>query len=504
MNGYESTNNFMAPMQSVSMRVKSLILHDTGTFNNQVMRPYVTNVTGDSISNIMTSLESNRPQRISAEFLSGTVSNILSVSARPESSINIPNGWDTRRFRFILIVEVDFNVGNMQRHFFQGYTDHYGLSLGNKLDQNMRFHINSFINVAVSQVKTPMGLSEMENVVESISMLTNGSQSGYGSVGLSPFSMIRPVDIFTGIESAPYLNAAVSDTYDTRSMMGTGTHRSNRENNLPTNYMAKIFDTFLSTSRASGFTDNYKDVIGASIVNLDEKGIGGNPFIRAISSIYQSAAPVSSFTLTDLMSVDSNANHAISLIEAPARLRNEMAQAGRTEYWEAQTRETVAATIIVNGISAIMMELMVTKIKLTSSNHDITGRMYTALVDMKALTSADMSNNADRLVRRFENEIMNDVTFNNQDRYTLRLEVDLFGETVIAISLSGDPEVVYSSPSFSDSLLAPVITSNSSARSDMINDFESILSMASEAVNGSGIANGSGSMPQSVVGKNKF
>jgi len=121
-----------------------------------------------------------------------------------------------------------------------------------------------------------------------------------------------------------------------------------------------------------------------------------------------------------------------------------------------------------------MMDLMINKIFFRSTNHDIGGIMNTVIIDAKSITNADLTQNFELFKRRLEKEILFDITYGNQDLYMLEMNIDLFGETTISLSVGNSPMTVFSTPSFCDSLMTPVITTNKDNFNALIHDFDVI------------------------------
>lgn len=78
-------------------------------------------------------------------------------------------------------------------------------------------------------------------------------------------------------------------------------------------------------------------------------------------------------------------------------------------------------------------------------------------------------------VTRFEQEVLRDVTVNNNIAYYLEVRADVFGETWVKLSFNGSALIEYVVPSFCDNLLAPIVTSNNQNALQISSDFGVLL-----------------------------
>ena len=182
------------------------------------------------------------------------------------------------------------------------------------------------------------------------------------------------------------------------------------------------------------------------------------------------------FNSTMLEHIDPNLSNVTNFIKIGNTQLVGLHTAGETEHWGGAGRETVAATLLSNAIPALMLEYMINKIYFRSTNHDINGQMQTILIDAKSITNMDLTKSFNLFKYRLENEILFDLTFGNQIAYMLEVSCDVFGESRITIALDSGPMITYATPSFCDSLIAPVYTTNKDILYTVSHDMEQIFS----------------------------
>lgn len=463
-----------------AIKVVKLLMQESGSYNAMQSRPYQTHVDQTTLDNITRRVEESRGATVTGTLLSGIAGNILTPSATPQGEIAIPYGWAERRIRFSMEVHVIANTGSVIIYYFQGYTSHLGVSQSGAVDPKMEFILNSFIRVTRTQQYGPNGMQVRDIVTESANIINGQIQYQQQNQGNSDIFMMRPQDVFTGIQSGyiedaySYYNGADAGINDTRIKLNGESVRSNRTNNLPANYIANIVDNYQTGVKLAEFGQSDSDIISRCRELAYEAPIYENVFIRAIASV-RGIPNVTSFTLGDLEKIDPDVSSVTNYITLGAVRQNQMHQAGQTAYWTGSDRETLVATILSNAVPSVMMELMISKILFRSTNHDMTGAMNTVIIGAKSLTNADLTTNFELFKKRLEREIIYDITFGNQESYSLEMDADLFGETTITISLASGPVVSYTTPSFCDSLTAPIITGNKENFFNVVHDFEQLM-----------------------------
>lgn len=465
------------PQQRIkpTIRVAKLTMQESGTYNPLYSRPYQTHVDPITLDNLNRRIEETRGGQLTGALFAGIAGNIVSPSANPGHEIPIPMSWAERRIRFVLEVHVFLPTGSTMIYYFQGFTSHLGVGVNGSVDPQMEFIINSYVRINRAELMTAYGLTVRDVITES-AVIVNGQIMSQAPQG-DAFG-IRPQDIFTGIQSG-YLNSMYSSyqpgdhLLDTRIGMRGESMRSNRSNNLSTNYIAKVVDSYQTGKQLADFGQSEQDIISRCQTLTHEASAFENPFIRAIS-LKRNGNCVTSFTFPELLSLDSNAGantHYVTL----GQTHQHMHQTGQTAYWNGSDRETLAATVLSNSIPALMMDLMFTGIHFRSTNHDQAGVVNTIIIDAKGMTNLDLTQNMEIFKRRLEREVMFDMTNSNFDLYQLDMRADLYGETTISIAFDSGPMFTYTTPSFCDSLLSPIVTMSKENFYGIANDFETLM-----------------------------
>lgn len=472
-----------------NLTVARFLLQESGTYNPVYSRPYQTHVDKHTLDSLNYRIDQNAEGYVSNELMSGLASNIVFPNATPQGEIYIPNGWTDRRIRFILEVHFTSPTGSQVIYYFQGFTSHLGVTAAGNIDPNMDFMINSLMRISRRQVMTAMGMQNQDVITEK-SQVINGQLISEGSHE-NVYGM-RPMDIFGGIHTG-HLEQAInyhnpgSIVTDTRAVHNRDAFLSDKMDSLPSNYLTSVLQHYVRNQSlieiGSGETDLYSHCRNSAFKPPPEE----NPFIRAIKNV-RGFGTGTTFNFSDLIKIDPNTQNNTNFLSLQGTQRvSQLAVAGQSSYWNSVDRETVVATILSNSVSALMMDLMISKISFRSTNQDFSGMMNTVLIDAKSVTQADMRSSYELFRQRFEREVMYDITFGNQEIYQLEISADLFGDTMIVISLNGESPITYTTPSFCDSLLAPVFSTNKENFHHVVSDFEILFNGISQNTSSSGV-----------------
>jgi len=459
-----------------TIRVARMLLQESGTYNPMYTRPYQTHLAPDVLDNVLRRVDQAGSGGISGATLAGVASSMVAPSATPTGEISIPMGWSDRRIRFLMEVHVTVATGAEMIYYFQGYTSHLGVDAHGNIDPQMQFIINSYMRVNRAMRYNSYSQAVMQDVVTESAHIVDGMLVNQ-TMGGEIFCM-RPNDLFAGIQSAyiesAYQNFSGNTLRDTRYRMSNESMRSNRSNNIAGNYLASVVDTYKNAQQLAEFGQGTQDIYARSQSMSVEASPYENPFIRAISNA-RGQNCVTSFDIAVLRRIDPNVENVTNYLRMGHTELAQVHQAGQTAFWSGSDATTLAATILSNGVPAVMMDLMISKIFFRSTNNDAGGKVSTIIIDGKSLTSLDMSQNFELFKVRLEKEILFDLTYGNQVLYQLEMSVDLFGETRITIQLDNDSAVTYTTPSFCDSLLTPIITNNRQNFEGVTNDFETLM-----------------------------
>lgn len=460
---------------ATSIRVVRFVIHETGTYNEQFRRPYISQLTPQGLSQILEN--ATQAPRINAGIFSGLSSQVVAPAPEYESQIVIPNGWSERRFRFMLHLEVQYKTGGVIQEIITGWseTPAESVSIYGTLDPNTIFRVNTTMHIRQQVMHTPLGAQTQSSISDCSHVLSDGNWSGIHT--REKQITMRPSDIFSKIIVSGVEKELASDgSYDASTTLSNMASKSKRTNGIATNYIADIVRSYSDADAQMGIGEDpigNTDALSIAQSYVRENSAARDPFLDIIAGM--KGGPVSDvFTLADLQRVDPNADANTVYIKMGMTEMSSAHMAGQTQHWAGSDIHTHIATILSNSVPSIMMNHLITKIAFVTTNTDFTGRIDTRIADIDGFVSnMDMSQPAQAFLGKLENEILKDLSI-NEIGFGIQMQVDLLGETWIKINVNGE-EIDYVTPSFCDAMFTPVLTTNNLLAANLANDFNSLM-----------------------------
>ena len=465
-------------MNATGIRIKKLIVHQTGTYNPQFRRPYQTELTGYNEGLIVERLQGST--KYQASQFAGVANQFLRPQVHAERPIGITNGWNEARLRFFLEVEHVYSSGASVTEFLTGYTDYPGISLqSHAFDPNMEFFINNTVQLRhTNYLNEFQGAQSAYSIVDASHLLADTSALMGGLPGTE--TLMRPHDVFASMGTAAL--HGLGNVVDIRTNNSLEAQKSKRMNNSTTNYLADILDNYRASYMATNESEDNNDILSRARGLARENSASSDPFLKAISAVR--GLPVgNTFRYSDLQRMDGTVDQRTIFVAMNQASRATVHQAGMTASWEGTDRHTHVATILSQAVPALMMELMISRIALKTTNHTINSQVVTQIANVDSLaTGMDITQNVHNFIMRLEHEILADISFNNQVGFSIDIEADLLGETWLRINLDSQ-QYDYVAPSFCDALLTPVITSNRDQAMTVAREIDDLFGNVHQALN---------------------
>lgn len=457
----------------MTIQVKRLILREMGEYQQQYSRPYTPS--GDSFNqNDLDSLviATEQGTDITASSLSGIAGRFLTPkadirSSLEEHSVEIANGWNERRFAFLMECILDSDSNSSNHVLLMGYTDHADISASEHIDENMRMYVNSIIHInnilsfntsntrSKSRWRTRLANND-QVLVNPIKPSRSGVRNSYRD---NEIITMRPEDIFRR-RSTANVNADMDDdeVVDRRHGFTDGALKlSRRGNSIANEYLASGIRAYHSSrNRGDMFEDDY-DVITTSNArkSVRENMVSDDELLTELTdrtNLQQDGFVVYGEledTFGDVI------DHVTTIHFAKA---NELAILEDSSYFDTATAEGMAAYIISSTLPKILMECKYSGCEVNITNDTIDGRADLRVI---ALTPFSDGENIDEHLATFKDrllvELFDDLTFRGRKVVALRIRSQIWTETTITISIDGDMEERYVYPTFSDALCAPVV-----------------------------------------------
>jgi hypothetical protein len=349
----------------------------------------------------------------------------------------------------------------------------------------MVFRINSFARV--NRRLDPV-LGVYVDVITEASNLINGSYFIDNNYNQRVYTL-RPEDLLLGVQNewiSSGFSADPLNTYhgiqDLSCIKNNKVERNSVHNNIPSKFLTKLINEYRFSQASADYGSGSEDILSRSISLLHETKPRENPFIMAISSL-AGQMNVNYFTLRWLTQIDPDLEmrsneriHYSPLADAVSVSTINM----NTQEWNGSDLVTTIANNLIQSSTSIMMECMFVNLAFEWTNQTIDGQPYTRIISGNGFSTADMSMFFDMFIQRLNGEVMPGITQNGFIPLNFVFSGDLYGDTHIKIQVDNGYATDYVSPSFSSSLLLPVVTTNHDiygqmvlASEDIINAFQS-------------------------------
>lgn len=500
--------NGMTGMGNPNVRIGNLVLVQSGTYQEQHMRPFQMNVSNDAINALHSATRGGMNLGVSAvQDIAGT---IVQPTAMTEGAVGIcGDGWQSRRFRGMVRVHEEHPIvkGTATQRIFFIYTDQCDASMGNLLDPRMRVYFNSETVIAESVKQTPMGLQKFAKVVSANQIVTPVDMMA-GSNGLfsaASSHLIRPEDIFsigqTGaiverLQNSGRFNGQINRMHDHRTMVGEcGAYQySHRQDTSPVRYVSNTLSAFQHSVREADMLsdDQFGNVAANSKEHLygEAQSYAANTNIHANSFLailkeranYMERGFVTWGELCALFPELVQQHGCAQWSMDDGRSIRKVNFAEHSMHFHGADMTSIAASTLAQTIPSLMMDTFLRHVSFAVTNGDMPGQYrfeFHGEGVKSIMEGVDMRPYLVEFERRLATDCLNTISMNNQIPFQLSMSSDLAGDSVIDISLQGESIIRFVAPTFTDGLFAPIITRDAAKASKIAND---MLFLVSEVV----------------------
>lgn len=485
--------------------IRKIALRETGTYNEQYARNYEAHLSPGSVNALAQKAEESGTNVFKPSMISGLASNMISISAAPDGSnpIHIENGWGSRRLLFFMDVLTEDISGGQNVYFIQGYTNYTGLSLQNKhLDPDMVFYINNIVSSRLLVPRsTPNGVIRPHSLVSTNHLLYDAQSYSHPDQW-----MMRPEDIYK-VLTRNQLGASTGGQariYDNRSKLGHMPNMSRRTNAIASNYASTLVGGFVQAANQVDPVANPTDAYDSAVNFVGETMVTLNPFLNALARKRTSGMVSGVFQWRDLLKLDPNlanpSNNIVTVtVNGPTQLRGQHT-AGQTTDWSGASIETKYAATISQAVPALMLECMLYQASFSTNNmmslqeNQFSG-IYTIITNAQGITGEPVIQQAEAFKQRLEIEVLRDISYNNQQKFDIRVQASVFGDTWLSISVDGGPIYDFVTPTFCDGLIAPVLTQDYARIENIASSVDTLVTHVADAIGSSGYERRMFSMP---------
>lgn len=462
------------------MNVIKALFVKTGTYNDMYVRNYSPNVNGDIINQIDHATEGGR--NLTSNALSNVSGSLLRPKPQTTTIAQITGGWGEERLLFIIEVEFE-TFGNKSRQVLTGYTSHMGMghvtATGKvPFDENMILYFNTSMNLINTTTVGHNGTQSQTLVRDVSHILRNPLDTGSRTDLNSPSVSMRPEDIFKAMTSNMLGMQGGGSVIDSRLGFVNGVKKSRRSNASAPTYLSKTLQAHKDATDNDDYAEDDSFAISnAASGSVRELSVDHDEFIRHLNGI-ESVKQGGSITWGDLIYVCPYVDEVKQVVVSNSRAHaNKTHMRGSTENWNGANQETVIANIISQAVPALMLEQTITGFRFTANNMGPGGEVNVTPLSAPTFYSTGVNHQLliQQLLSRIKNETLRDISMGGLVIYDIMVDINVFAESHISISLDGGYATPFTMPSFGDALIAPVVAATDKELSTLAYEVDNIV-----------------------------
>lgn len=472
--------------QDIKIYVEELIIAESGTYQDQFLRPYKTEIRGDLLDRIDERFQKSK--RFTPSILAQIANQFMVPDMNPRGVIEVPAGWSERRGRFILTLEIHIGTGDKMKQVVMGYTNSVGFTTRN-VDHDMEFYVNN--TFMLQERKIPNGRGGYQSVYmpsHASDVLSDRDNAGLRRRGDKLYTM-RPEDIYSALDAEQTLEL-VDDVTDLRTTLSKNAVKSANSNRIGSRYMSKVLDSRRKAIDNMEYGNSVLDVNATAQGYVQESYTSDDVFLRAISNIRGTSTTVDNFTFDDLLKMDPEADRRTETKLFDELSRDMTMFSQQSNQLDGQEREDQIAALVQIAVPALMMETGLHAINFQIHNQGTEGGFIFIPTDAKSLVQdVDLTWFVDQFEERLIDELMYPITAD--DRYDIGLQVKcrVFGEVDFTLFYGGQDMGRYVFPCFCNSLTSPILTDN---RKDIRDTSRHFNDLFDEILSTTGMGNNQG------------
>jgi len=467
--------------------INRLIFIPTGSYHDMVLRPYTARVTGEDMERLDTFTSGFRD--LTPHALSGVAGTILRPSATDVGTISIENGWNERRYMFMMEViypnDSPFADDNtsISVKYVSGYTDRIGdPSFSGHIDPQMRMFLATVLDT--KEVHTGYGVKRKPISAHRYLQQNNGQGLGRGSAN---YYALRPRDVCTAIGNSGLENFV--DT-DYRSSMSSRPILSNINNDLPTDYLSRVFEghrLVMNDINTNSLMDDVPTLMSRIGNATKDLGAVDDQFIAQLTRNTE-LNEGNCFSYGELCMLFPGTDNIAMLQNPQDTLVRDIGfaqhQPNDTQHWFGSNDKTIVATIVATiagtAIPALMTGALLTQVSFSITNDTVNGQTsfewhspaMSFILNGQSLED-QMLYFRDRMIM----EVFNDMSRCGNITLSLSVFSDLvMADTRIEVEVDGGGKVPYCVPNFASSLITPVVGNSRNQLDSLAHSVDDIFS----------------------------
>jgi hypothetical protein len=398
--------------------------------------------------------------KLTDNLVAANAPGISQLSNTPTHKVNIANGWKERRFRFMIKAVETIANGISRETILQGYTDYADSSFSGHIDDNTTLYVNNILSAM--RHKQPNGMPDIVRIESFDNVIVDNTYDFRQNINNS-HRVVRPTDVFENISNNETKERLFADSIiNTTSVLNTETVLSSKKNNSPLTHFNRTMNGLIDAANNSDLSYGEDMMVMDAATNVKERNISDitimRLFQRETGDIFGNTIKLGQFS--NLFPYVAG-NAQIFQVISSGELKNYMGinnlDIHDGEFLNNTDVHSRLAATIEKSLSGEMANNFLSKIRIVASN--ITGETVVGIMDDKSyIDGLDTTPFKNKMEAYITTVLMPEISNSNLNIISFDVSIDVYLDTVVSLSVNNEQAIPYVSPSFADSLYAPVVT----------------------------------------------
>lgn len=460
----------MLPNVGNSFIVEKIHFMELPPYHDQFLRPYVPQMHGNFVEQVYANM---RPgASITHDTFGRFASTIMTPSASAASPIMIPGGWNMRRFRWFARIVIRGIQNIPQYHLISGWCEDWDTTLQQTLNPNMILHITS--SMMFREVTVPDGIGGHTSVLRPSFMTQILQNSNFGHVPMATTqNMARPEDLLRHMAMNAQLGGQMQhmgSITPVDSLHGSVACKSAYSNSIPSEYLANIVRPLVSAMATESMGHSTEDIFESAINSSRESSMMADPVLTMfrnsrgddlagaqityghLAYLYPALDSVTHVTTRGTMVHESSTSMQLAHPLAHATGRD-------ANHFQGATETTRIAQVLTNALPALIIQSGMAFMSFRSSNYDAGPTPFKTEIFGSAplFERSQVENLIPNFIFRLENELMMDLSNQNQSSILIWCDVSYTGDIKTMIEWNGVRDQ-FIQPTFASNAFSPVVS----------------------------------------------
>lgn len=485
-----------------SFKINRFIIARSGQYHKQFTRPFAAMAGHDQLDELInTTRNGNVIDPFSLNLQQGP---IMKVSSAAGMESMIDNGWDNQRNVFMLDVEGSSFIGEPDRFIFTGYTSHDAISnsFTDDLDPNVVLYFNNVIVLKsfrdntgtiryqisdANQILRNATFNPQNNLDTNVNVsdqngfhtTTEYNHNGELSNHIVGSTHLRPLDTIRHLEQENMRGLDIGDDHQDGTYFLSPAQRNHEAvfskytNNIPNSYLARSLNALrVVDNNYDGGDYGARFDAAQRQDGIVETTLSANTLLFNLlqHTENQTNASVSWTTLTGFFpEINYNGVKTVIRDGGAANLMN-------YSYWTGRDATTIAAATVCAMVPGLMFQcgMAVAAIQVTNNmyNHFDESPYHVEWVydtQNARYILGWLANNLpeEQLAAKFtdliKTQLMPALTKNNTVAVNATINVSIYKDAIVDISLDNEASTTYANPAFASGLISPLLGSSGGA-----------------------------------------